>query len=299
MPSWPQGQQGFAGWVGNRLSERQPGGHCIGRSGEADESVAIYVFGDSHAHYTFARCADVTTFWLGPRTMHRVGRDGASFVPHLVTPKPDDAVVLVFGEIDVRCHIARIARIQGRPIEYIIGELVDRYVVRTRATFEHFGLRSRIFMLGAPPPMDPITPNPDLPVHGPLSERIAIRRMLNAVLEVHTKAFDITYVPIPALYEEPDGSLRKRLSDGHAHIAMDHAHHICHEVGARIGSPLRFDRPVWLERICLGALRAWGFWRHDAEPLWDLGRLVYGRRRRAHALDTRHAERSFSPNLTR
>jgi hypothetical protein len=261
--------------------------------------MAVYVFGDSHAHYTFTRCTDVTTFWLGPRTMHRVGRDGASFVPHLATPKPDDAVVLMFGEIDVRCHIARIARSQGRPIEYVIGELVDRYVVRTRATFEHFRIQSRIFMLGAPPPMDPITPNPNLPVHGPLSERIAIRRMLNAVLEMHTKAYDISYVPIPALYEEPDGSLRRRLSDGHAHITMDHAHPICREVAARIGSPLRFDRLYRLEQMCLGALRAWSFRRHDAEALWDLGRLVYGRRRRATALDTRRAEPSFPHAPTR
>lgn len=218
--------------------------------------------------------------------MHRVGRDGASFVPHLVTPKPDDAVVLVFGEIDVRCHIARIARLQGRPIEYIIGELVDRYVVRTRATFEHFGFRSRIFMLGAPPPMDPITPNPELPVHGPLSERIAIRRMLNAVLEMHAKAFDITYVPIPPLYEEPDGSMRLRLSDGHAHIAMDHAAPVCLELGARIGASLRFDHPSRVERLCLRALRARAFRRHDAEALWNLGRRVHGPRRRAAAIET-------------
>lgn len=256
--------------------------------------MAVYVFGDSHAHYTFARCPDVATFWLGPRTMHRVGRDGASFVPHLATPKPDDAVILVFGEIDVRCHIARVARLRGRPIEYVIGELVDRYVVRTRATFEHFGIQSRIFMLGAPPPMDPIIPNPELPVHGPLTERIAIRRMLNAVLEAHAKAFDITYVPIPPLYEEPDGSMRMRLSDGHAHIAMDHARHVCREVGAQIGTPLRFDHPSRAERLCLGALRAWAFRRHDAEALWDLGRLVYGPRRRATAIDTRRAECSFS-----
>lgn len=241
--------------------------------------MAVYVFGDSHAHYTFAHCPDVTTFWLGPRTMHRVGRDGAHFMPHLITSKADDAIVLVFGEIDVRCHIARIAQIQGRPVEYIIGQLIDRYVVTVRATIEHFGIPARVFMLGVPPPMAPIVQNPRLPVYGPLAERIAIRRMLNAVLAGHAKAFGIGYVPIPAVYEEPEGSMRVRLSDGHAHITMDHAHHVCRAVGDYIGVPLRFDHPSRLERMYLRAQRAKAVHRRDAGAMWDLGHLNYGPRR--------------------
>lgn len=40
--------------------------------------------------------------------------------------------------------------------------------------------------------MDPITPNPDRPVYGPLNERIAIRHMRNTALEVHAETFGIT-----------------------------------------------------------------------------------------------------------
>lgn len=118
--------------------------------------------------------------------------------------------------------------------------------------------------------------------------------MLNTVLETHAKAFDITYVPIPALYEEADGSLRMGLSDGHAHIAMDHARPICRAVGARIGVPLRFDPPSPLDRLRLRALRAWAFRQHDAKALWDLGRLIHRRHRPDAAIDTRHAERWLS-----
>lgn len=37
---------------------------------------------------------------------------------------------------------------------------------------------------------------------------------------------------------------------------MDLAQLICHEVGERIGSHLRFDRPPWIEPMYLAALRA-------------------------------------------
>ena len=216
--------------------------------------------------------------------MHRVGRDGAAFIPHLASPKPEDVVVLVFGEIDVRCHIARIARLQDRPIESVIVELVDRYILKIREIFKHFDMQSRILIIGVVPPIDPIVHNPNLPVYGPLSERVAIRRMLNGTLEEQAKIFDFDYMQIPEVYENLDGSLKKKLSDGHAHIAMDHAHHICDQLGQQIGASLRFDHLSPLKKLHLTILRAWAFRCQDAEALWDLGRLVYGSRQRTAAI---------------
>src|SRR5690242_3783812 len=87
----------------------------------------IRVFGDSHAKYLFDNIRGIEVNWLGPVTMHRVGRDGLWFLreKHLA---PDDWLLTVFGEIDARCHVGRIADERNTSYEEVAFDLVARYI---------------------------------------------------------------------------------------------------------------------------------------------------------------------------
>jgi hypothetical protein len=82
----------------------------------------LHVFGDSQAKCLFDGVPGCKLNWLGPVTMYRVGRDKAWFLK-----EPDIAggawAVLVFGGIDVRCHIGRIAEETGSPRRAVVASL--------------------------------------------------------------------------------------------------------------------------------------------------------------------------------
>ncbi len=102
----------------------------------------LHVFGDSHAHYLFSRAPGAIVNWLGPYTMHRIGRDGVDFLGRRVND--GDKVLFVFGEIDVRCHMVRVDRERGNGIESVATDLASRYTAAVmqasvglpRSTFE-------------------------------------------------------------------------------------------------------------------------------------------------------------------
>jgi hypothetical protein len=92
--------------------------------------LPIYTIGDSHAKFTFSINDSVhprikSIFWIGPITMHRVGRDTIKFTDHHV-PK-DGFVISCFGEIDTRCHIKRQCDMQ-RDEDEIIQTIVTNYI---------------------------------------------------------------------------------------------------------------------------------------------------------------------------
>lgn len=212
--------------------------------------MALHVFGDSHAHYLFGRVPDASVHWLRARTMHRVGRDGVDFLePHV---NDGDTVLCVFGEVDVRCHIVRLARERAGGIEAIARDVARRYI--DAVIMASISLPASTFaVMGVVPPINPMKANPELPVVGSLVERIEARGALNRALDEYSSS-GIIYVPVPKVYERTDGSLRHHLSDGHAHIAMDCAGPVCQAAAEKLGIPLSFRRPSTLA----GGLKAVG-----------------------------------------
>ena len=67
-------------------------------------NLPIYTIGDSHSRFSFEYNLNENTrhpritnsFWLGPITMHRVGRDSISFNTHLV---PTNGIVVVLVKL--------------------------------------------------------------------------------------------------------------------------------------------------------------------------------------------------------
>ena len=114
-----------------------------------------------------------------PRTMHSAGRPGALVtVAKSCGVKGGDAVVWVFGEIDVRSHILRQRMERGRELDEVIGTLARDYVEGILDVQRaHAGVRSIVF---APiPPLDnPGYSSTEFPIYGSIEERIGATRQL-------------------------------------------------------------------------------------------------------------------------
>lgn len=114
----------------------------------------IHVVGDSHAVFCFTgkKSGNINDFsykdhtvqfsinWLGPITMHRIGRDGLSFLNITqFNVIENDIMIFVFGEIDVRCHIGKQRDFGGRNMDEILQCLVKNYcetIIKNRSLYQ-------------------------------------------------------------------------------------------------------------------------------------------------------------------
>ena len=94
--------------------------------------MRIVVIGDSHSVFCFGGIVEAEIYWLGPVTMHRVGRDG---LRRLLFDKRRwigwssvEAAILSFGEIDCRSHVETVASRTGRSVDAVLEELAGRYI---------------------------------------------------------------------------------------------------------------------------------------------------------------------------
>jgi lysophospholipase L1-like esterase len=235
--------------------------------------MTLHVFGDSHSKFLFERFKGAQIHWLGPVTMHRVGRDGLqSLVKDEVTLGPDDWAVFVFGEIDLRCHLLKVADEQGSPREKVIEDTASRYMAAISAFCQGHGVRNAV-ICGVVPPADPIWKNADYPVYGSLKERIAARRFFNKSLRSLSREHGMAFLSIPRRYETWQGGLKRYLSDGGLHIASDCTGAVCRQLAKVIGLALQFrgESPTTVLKRYLQ--------RHFLKPddpavLWDLGKTL-------------------------
>jgi len=211
--------------------------------GAAIDEPILHVIGDSHAYNCFTpntaigcranvlvRAKDVSpthvpyayqfTHHLGSRTMHFAGRPGA-----LVTEatrcgvKAGDAVVWVFGEIDVRCHIVRQQVEHGRTSGDVIGTLASDYIAGIVEVQRAIKLTHSVVFAPVPPLDNPGYTSADFPVFRSIAERIEASRQLRAILSTLCDRHGITFLDVSAHYESARGDLRWELSDHFCHIA--------------------------------------------------------------------------------
>jgi hypothetical protein len=204
----------------------------------------IHVIGDSHCPTCFTNCATWSEFcaqtstersnfvfktdteemrvpftisWLGPRTMHRVGRDGISRGDFGVNIRQGDLLVFVFGEIDIRIHIGRQVYKLKRDLNEVIRTLAKNYIQRileAQATFQ-----SQCVVYSVIPPNNKsflLDGNPSDPFYPsvPLEERVKFTRMLNACLAQKCQKNKIKFLDITDIFSDSDGSLNGIFSDG-------------------------------------------------------------------------------------
>ena len=202
--------------------------------------MTVHVFGDSHAVACFGRILEIGIHWVGAVTMHRVGRDGADFLFDGVTIRPGDVLVFIFGEIDVRTHIGRIADTTGRPRQELLMELAETYLASIAHAAKN--LRDiRIVLTSVVPPSPAHLANTKaLPVWGTLEDRIALTITLNCMLADGARRLGYGFLDIYEDYADRTGAMIVGLSDGRVHIAPSHTEPIFRRLQRMIGESLTF-----------------------------------------------------------
>lgn len=181
----------------------------------------IHVFGDSHTGL-FTSITGCQVHHLGPKTMFGIRKvDAINGKPFLVTDygvKEGEYVVYVFGEIDVRTHIGRIRDILNKPLDFILQDLVDKYL---QVVLRNQGQSKSKSIIASVVPPSSLIVNPEYPFYGSLEERVAIQQELNKKLEVACKEHGILFLNYAHYYANTNGSLNHTYSDGHVHVRPD------------------------------------------------------------------------------
>jgi FkbM family methyltransferase len=170
--------------------------------------------------------------------MYRVGRDGAWFLKGWVAPRKNTDVVLVFGEIDVRCHLGRISDSLGQSREEICAKAAEAFLDSVVESMPATGT-GRVVVSCVPPPADgPGLINSDFPVYGTWADRAQTTKILNRILKEGAVRRGLLFLDFSAHYSTPEGFLVAALSDGSVHIDRPHAGPIIEELSKLLNRPL-------------------------------------------------------------
>lgn len=174
----------------------------------------ILVVGDSHSR-EFKGIEECQIHWVGPVTMHRIGRDGLDGFDLSSQLQEAEAVVLVFGEIDVRCHIGKQVDRAQRSCEEAIDTLARNYIrtiLKNRERYQNLWI-----VYSVTPPIDhPSTP--EFPFYGSLQQRAEYAELLNAKLDELCWLENIPFLDTYNFYALEDDTLDPSMSDGNVHI---------------------------------------------------------------------------------
>lgn len=156
----------------------------------------LFVIGDSHALYCFAGVENARLYWTGPRSMHRVGRDGVRRqLPLFCNPRQVDHVVFIFGEVDCRALVERVAAEKHRPLQVILADLAKRYVGAVSEFARRRGVACAICTVIRPP-------------RGSPDNQIPIRESLNRLLRQEALLHSISVVDVEGAVAGTGGFMR-------------------------------------------------------------------------------------------
>jgi len=184
----------------------------------------IYIYGDSHAHYSFKNLTlPNNNLWKSSITMHRIGRDNhiINFV-NSANLHNNDIVILAYGEIDCRCHMRRQVDM-GRNEDDIINELVTNYIKTIKNNITAASVK--VIIVGIIPPTkktdfetynEPILH--DFPFLGSDDDRVRYTSKINNLLEAEAKHNNYIYFNPYSYYTRDDGTLKHELSDLTVHL---------------------------------------------------------------------------------
>jgi hypothetical protein len=165
--------------------------------------------------------------WMGPVTYWRLCRDQSEFINFSrnisYTPyhdmtittfcEPEQSVVLVLGEIDVRSNI-----LKHNPTNYKEG--ADYMLDRISCFVEREKSRVRLNLMSIIPPIkinDCQSVNPEFPFIGSDYDRSELTKYMNRGLKMISDNHNIGYFDIYSLYSDDMGFLKPDLSDNIVH----------------------------------------------------------------------------------
>lgn len=185
-----------------------------------DASIT-HIFGDSHTGL-FAASPSVIVHYLGPATMHRVGRDGASIFVDAAKVNQGDALGFIFGEIDVRVHIAMQRTRFARAPDEIIETLVTAYL-STLCRLRDAYVSSPIIAFSVVPPAGYRHPNfnRQMPRNGTDQERVGWTLQLNEALRRGALRAGFGFVDQYTPFANKRGLLDLRRTRDGTHVTPD------------------------------------------------------------------------------
>jgi len=184
----------------------------------------IYIYGDSHANRSFKNLKlPYNDFHSNSITMFRIGRDNIiiNFRKNMINN--GDIVVMVYGEVDCRCHIQRQVDL-GKKEDDVIHELVTKYFNTIKNNT--IDLDVKIIIVGVIPTTKqyeyesihgPILHN--FPFVGSDENRVIYTNKVNKLLEEFANKNNYIYFNPYSYYTREDGTLKFELSDSIAHLA--------------------------------------------------------------------------------
>lgn len=184
----------------------------------------IVIYGNSHAHWLFKGLPQThLNLWEFSTTMHRIGRDGVINGFSKAHMGSKRTIVMVYGEVDVRCHIGKQVAL-GRAVDEICQTLVTAYLQTIKATITDY---KTIVVVGVPPPVDPADHVHDhaggLPFVGTNEERVAYTRTVNDLLCKGCAEHGYRFCSPFESYTRGDGCLDYSFSDECIHIRKNEA----------------------------------------------------------------------------
>ena len=174
--------------------------------------MKIHVFGDSHTK-VFESFPNTVIHKLVDYTMYIIGRDQLDAIDfESIETSPDDILIFVFGEIDVRFHIVKQRDIKKRDLNEIIKTLVIRYIESILLYRTKLKKPCIIYSVTPQAVTEPLVSV------GSLEDRVQITNLLNAELKSQCIQFHIPYLDVYDDYKDDKGVLRYNVTTDNNHI---------------------------------------------------------------------------------
>jgi hypothetical protein len=178
--------------------------------------------------------------------MHRVGRDGISFLDFSNYGIPDASlIILVFGEIDVRCHLLRIRDKTHGDLETLVKRLVYSYYQTLLDNLKRLPNSKFIIRSVVPPVEIPASLEYEFNPYGLLSDRVYTSKLLNQVLRQNAPKYGFYYLDAYTDFCNESGSMNLYFNDGNVHLNENSRSLLTHRLMETLGEIMQ-DRIVYL-----------------------------------------------------
>lgn len=151
--------------------------HCIGDSHSS-------VFSGNNEMQSIMASHDILpqfkSYRIGPATAYNLASK-RGILDSIILPLPKgSSVMFCFGEVDCRAHLIHQANIQGRPLEEVIKECVDRYF----SVFRHYQSQGyELLAWNVIPSSTAIMDFEVYPAYGTCQDRNKVARVFNGYLK--------------------------------------------------------------------------------------------------------------------
>jgi len=181
---------------------------------------SVYVIGDEHSNYGWYNAALLLSasgityhnHCVGPKLMYTMARDGFKNVQHKcpLHIAPQDFLVFVFGELDVKCHTLKWAELKNKTLKQTLEELIPHYLAKIHKTFTHQVQSSAHIIIRSvlpPPCADKSDTNFNSLLNESLSQQMELVTLMNQTLREKCLEYGFLFGDINASYTDEHGFL--------------------------------------------------------------------------------------------